>query len=73
MSAYGAASPVRDRRLYSGCILRDTSKNLDIKIWRCIKVWDFIQNELLGTFIAICVAGIIIAGYVFNAIQNILI
>lgn len=32
-----------------------------------------IKPRLLGTFIAICVAGIIIAGYVFNAIQNILI
>ncbi|MCQ2601642.1 MAG: permease [Treponema sp.] len=32
-----------------------------------------IKNKLLGTFIAVCVAGIILVGYFFNAIQFLLV
>ena len=32
-----------------------------------------VKPKLLGIFIAICTAGIIIVGYAFNALQNILI
>ena len=32
-----------------------------------------IRPKLLGTFIAICTVGIIIVGYVFNAMQYLLI